>query len=99
MQIFVEWFAWRPYRCGLVAMVLSLLLFLPVYKTWAKICLGLAASTWWFLTYTEASTPRNLGARIDLIFFSRMAIATGIVALIALVFGWKRQFAAKLGID
>ena len=96
MQIFVEWFAWHPYRCGLIAIVLSLILFLPVYKTWAKICIGLAALTWWFLTYTEATTPRSLNARIDLIFLSRAATTMGMVALIALALGWKRQLAVKL---
>ncbi|TCS37512.1 hypothetical protein EDC30_104316 [Paucimonas lemoignei] len=91
MQFFAEWFAWRPYRCALVALVLSAMLFLPRHKTWAKICIGAAALTWWYLTYTEATTPRGFAIRIDFVFLSRAATATAIVALIAMALGWKRS--------
>jgi hypothetical protein len=91
MQILAEWFAWRPYRCGLIALTFSVWMFLPFYKTWAKMCFAVAALGWWWLTYTESTTPHDLNIRVDLVFTLPVAMFLGVIAIAAIVFGRRRN--------
>ncbi|RJG02185.1 hypothetical protein D3878_11840 [Noviherbaspirillum sedimenti] len=91
MELFAELFAWHPYRCGLVALALSVSVFLPFYRILARMCFFLAALVWWWLTYTEFTTPHDLNIRVDLVFTLRAAMFLGIVAMVAMAIGWRRN--------
>ncbi len=91
MQTFAEWFAWQPYRCGFLAAIFSVFILLPFHKTGAKACFTLAALIWWLLTYTEATTSPTSNIRIDLVFTLPAAAILGVLALVLMVFGRKRN--------
>jgi uncharacterized membrane protein len=91
LRVFADGFSWSPFRCGIVALFFTVFMFSPHYKNGAKLIIGIAALVWWFLTYTEATTPVTSSIRIDLLFSLPAAILFGLLGLAMLFIGrkWK----------
>ena len=78
----VWWFAFHPFACGFVALLMSFTACLDNYRKANRILFAVTGIFWWIFTYTEATFTVN-AMRVDLVFMGP------VYQILALLSCWK----------
>jgi hypothetical protein len=84
LELFItplEFFAFEPFYCGVVALTFTLPIFIKKYSVPRKFGLGIAALIWWAFTWIEATTPITSNIRADLALFGSIYMLAAIVGI------------------
>lgn len=63
------WFAFHPFACGFVALLMSFTACLNNYRKSRRLLFAVTAFFWWIFTYTEATFTVH-AMRVDLVFMA-----------------------------